>query len=74
MIAFAGQADVLKGANTPAAVASVEVTTDWSTGSSVISCSTWLQVLTKRRTGTVLRKMSGSLTIGTRPSFRTSLV
>ena len=39
MIAFAGQADVPKGTDTPAAVAFVEVTTDWSTGSSVISCS-----------------------------------
>ena len=48
MIAFAGQADVLKGADTPAAVAVVKVTTDWSTENSVISCSTWLHVLMKR--------------------------
>ena len=61
MVAFAGQADVLKGADTSGAVAIVEVTTDWSAGSSVISCSSWFQVVTKGRTGTIFRKMSGSL-------------
>ena len=74
VIAFAGQADALKGADMPAAVTFVEVTTHWSAGRSVISCSTWLHVLTKRQTGTIFWKMSGSFTIGTRPSFWTFLV
>lgn len=74
MVAFAGQADVLKVADTSGAVAIVEVTTDWSAGSSVISCSSWFQVVTKRRTGTIFWEMSGTSTIGARPSFRTLLI
>ena len=48
MVAFTRQRDVLIGADMSAAITIVEVTTDRSTGSSVISCSTWLQVVTKR--------------------------
>ena len=47
MIAFAGQADVLTGADASGAVTIVEVTIDWSTRSSVISCSIWFHVVTK---------------------------
>ena len=73
MIAFVGQADVLKGADALGAVTIFEVTADWSAGSSVISCSIWFQVVTKRQTGTIFWKMSSSLTIEQGYRFELSL-
>ena len=69
VVVLTGQADVMVVAIGFGTATLVEFTANWWKGFFVLRrCRTWLAI-TKRRARTVLRKMSGGLAVGARPTL-----